>query len=189
MSTKAFIALLVGVLVVGIGMGGTFIGGLLVGRSQVAEPAQAVPQGALTAASTQQSFGALTQEQRDQLRQRFQGQLSPDEGTQGFAGGSLAGGGRGLRGAIEKIEGNTLTVNTAQGPLQTTVTSETVIRQVAQVTINELLAGMEVTVVGAPGEDGAVEARTIVVVPEGQGDLASGGGFFGGRRQPGQQVP
>ena len=206
MNTKTFISVVAGVLVLGAVIGGSFIGGLLIGKSQEAEAAVSVapvsqPPGAAQRTSDQtdgQSLGQLrdriqsgevSQEDLAQLRQQFQGQFGGGGPGGGFTGGTRFGGGAGLTGPIEKVEGNTVTVNTAQGPLEATVTSDTVIRQFAQVTINELLAGMEVTVVGAPGEDGAVEAITIVVVPEGQGDLASGGGAFGGRRQPGQQVP
>ena len=181
MNTKAFVSLLVAVLVLGGGIGGAFVGGIALGKSQVAEAAPVVaPTAALTPGSVQQSFGgALTSEQRDQFRQQFQGQFGGADGGRTFSGRGFSRGG-GLTGAIEKIEGNTLTINTAQGPLLATVTAETTIQQVVEVTIADLLAGMQVTVIGAPGEGGAMVASTILVVSEGQDSILGGLGFFGG---------
>ncbi len=195
MNTKAFVLLLATVLVLGGGIGGAFVGGIALGKSQeVAEAAQVAPTAALTPGSAQQSIGALTPEQRDQFRQQFQAQQLNAAGAPSSFGGGFSGRG-GLTGAIEKIDGNTLTVNTPQGPLLATITTETTIQTVAEVTLADLLAGMQVTVVGAPGEDGAMVARTILVVPEGLDSIFGGGGFFGGGgsfggRQPGgQQSP
>ena len=188
MKSKAFVSLLIGILVLGGGLGGAFVGGIALGKSQVAEAAQVDPSAALTPESARQSFGALSSEQRDQLRQQFQAQQDHGSDARSSFGGSFSGRG-GLTGAIEKIDGNTLTVNTPQGPLLATITAETTIQKVAGLTVADLLAGMQVTVIGAPGEDGAMVARTILVVPEGQDSIFGGGGAFGARGQHGQQSP
>ena len=107
------------------GIGGAFVGGIALGKSQeVAEAAQVAPSAALTPGSAQQSFGALTAEQRDQFRQQFQGRELIAAGDPSSFGGGFSGRG-GLTGAIEKIDGDTLTVNTPQGPLLATITAET----------------------------------------------------------------
>ena len=170
MNTRAFVLLLVGVLAVGGSLGGAFVGGIALGKSQGDETAA---QSTLPAQSSfspnQPPSGQLSQDQIDQFRQ---GQLG-----QGFAGRG------GLTGTIEEIEGNTVTVNTAQGPLQATVGEETTIQMFTEGTLADLQTGLRVTVIGQRGEDGAVEATSIVVTPEGAD------GFFGGRQQREQQSP
>jgi hypothetical protein len=173
------------------------------GKSQEAEAAQngtlAQPTSSLGQPFSEQSDGASL----DQLRQRVQsGQATPEElaqlrqgfqsgrgfGGQRFQSGQGFGGQRfsgrdGLSGAIEKIEGNTITVNTPQGPLQATVTDETAIQLFAEGTLADLLEGMRVTVFGQRGEDGAVQARSILLVPEGSDGLSDGGFLFGAGQQ------
>ena len=178
MNTKAFMLLLVGVLVLGSSIGGAFAGGVAVGKSQEAEAAPSSLPAQLPAGSGQQFTDQFSQEQLDQFRQQFQG---------GGGGGGRGGfGGRGgLSGTIESIEGNILTINTLQGPLQTTIGEDTVIQQFAQGTLADLQTGTRVTVTGERGEDGTVAASSILLTPEGTE------GFFGGggRRQRDQQAP
>ena len=93
-----------------------------------------------------------------------------------------------MTGTIDSTSGGTLTINTAQGNLQITVTDDTVIQQTVEVSIGDLALGTRVTVTGAPGEDGIVEATSIFVIPEGQeGEQRRGfgGGGFGGGVRPG----
>lgn len=156
--------------------------------------------------------GDLSQQDFEQLRQRFaSGDLSQEElarlregftsgGTgqqdlgqaprqgQGgaFGGGAFGGtGGRGFAGrtgAIEQVEGNTLTVSTEEGTLQAIIGADTTIQLFTEATLADLTEGMRVTVIGQEGEDGTVQALSIIVVPEGQEGLF-GGGFTprGGR--------
>ena len=174
MNTKAFVGLLVAVLVLGGSLGGAFAGGIAVGKSQGETQAQTT---LLTQAGSQPS----SQQQLDQFRQQRPGQLGQDAGGLGFADRG------GLTGTIEKIEGSTLTVNTAQGPLQATIGASTAIQRFAEGTLEDLLAGVQVTVTGQRGEDGTVEATSILITPEGVGGLP--GTFFGGRQQSEQQQP
>ena len=190
MNTKAFMLLLVGVLVLGGSIGGAFAGGIALGKSQGETQAQTTPPTQPGSQSSQQQFdelrqqmqsGQLSQEQLDQFRQQMQGQLGQGAGGMGFAGRG------GLTGTIEKIEGSTLTVNTAQGPLQATIGADTTIQMFSQGALADLETGIQVTVTGQRAEDGTVEATSVLIAPEGVGGLP--GTFFGGRQQPNHQSP
>jgi hypothetical protein len=174
MKTKSFILLLALVLVFGATLGGAFIGGIAVGSNQKedaptpapAASSSAQPQQGQLAQQALQNLqervrsGQITQEQADQIRQQFQGRLGQAQGQGPVARAGLAG-------TIEKIEGNTLTVNTPQGPLQATIGQDTSIQKLAEITLADLLVGMAVTVVGQRGEGGAAEADSVIVLPEG----------------------
>ena len=202
MNTKAFVLLIVAVLALGGGLGGSFAGGIALGKNQNVEAAQSITPPEPTTAPEQQASGQANPEALSDLRQRFQsgqvsqeeiaqlreqfgGQLGPGGGGQRFGGGG--GGGGGLTGTIESIEGNILTVNTAQGPLQATVGTDTIIQRFAEGTLADLLEGMRVTVSGEPGEGGGLQATSIFLVGEGADGGFGGGLPFGGRRL--QQSP
>ena len=177
MNTKAFVLLLVGVLVLGGSLGGAFAGGVALGKSQGEETAQNSLPTQTQPSPGQQLPGQLSPEQLEQLRQQFQsGQFGQGSGRPGF------GGRGGLTGTIEQIDGNTVIINTPQGPLQATIGVDTDIQMFAEGTLADLQAGLRVTVTGVPGEDGTVEAGSILITPEGTGDFL-GGGFFSGDRQ------
>ena len=214
MKSKSFILLVAAVLALGGSLGGAFVGGIALGKSQEAEAAQngllARPTSSLGRPFSEQSDGASL----DQLRQRIQsGDATSEElaqlrqgfqSGQGFGGQRFSGWG-GLSGSIVKIEGNTITVNTPQGPLQAAVVADTTIQMFAEGALEDLLEGMRVTVYGHRGEDGAVQATSILLVPEGAdglgGEFFFGAGqhhdetgdggtrFFGDRGQHGQQSP
>ena len=198
MGTKGFISLLVGVLVLGLAVGGSFLGGLAIGKGQEVEAATSVapvPQAPSAASQVagqtdgqtlgtlreRLQSGDLSQEELAGLREQFQGQFGGGTDGGGFAGGAGFGGRGGLVGTIEKVDGNTVTVNTPQGALLATIGDDTTIQKTIEVPIGELVEGVRVTITGARGEDGAVEARLIFLVAEGQeGSLGGGGGFRGG---------
>lgn len=189
MKTKSFILLLALVFVFGTTLGGAFIGGIAVGSNQKEDaptPSSPAPASSSSAQPQQGQFaqqalqnlqervrsGQLTQEQADQLRQQFQGRLG-----QAQAQGPVAR--AGLAGTIEKIEGNILTINTPQGPLQATIGQDTTIQKFAEITLADLLVGMTVTVVGQRGEGSAAEADSVIVLPEGAGfPFGAGQGAF-----------
>lgn len=200
MSSKAFVLLLVIVLVLGAGLGGAFAGGIALGKSQGDEEIPVVNTPAPTLATPtdqeppgqpdqpdlsdlRQRFqsGEITQEDLAQLRQQFQGQAGGAQGGQGFGGARGQGGfgGGGLVGTVEGLDGNTLTVNTPQGPLLAALGDETVIQMFAQGSPSDLTVGARVTVTGQRGEDGTVEAVSILIIPEGAQGIPAGG--FGGR--------
>ena len=72
--------------------------------------------------------------------------------------------------------------------MQVVITEDTAVQMFTQVEPDELENGTRVTVVGQRGEDGAVMAQTIVIVPEGSGELFGGQGFRG-RQGDGLSIP
>lgn len=194
MTGRSF-TLLIGVVVaLGISIGGAFVGGIALGKSQDAEGAQATSEAPAPSGGFQQSDGGADAASLDLLRQRIRsGDATPEElaelrqqlqgegqfGGGGFGGGRLGGGGlgTGLTGTIEAVDGNVITVDTPQGPLQATVTDETAIQLFSEGSLADLLEGLRVTVIGQR-QDGAVEASSILLLPEGEG-------FFGGGLQGG----
>ena len=188
MNTKAFVILLAGMLVLGGALGGAFVGGMAVGGSQESETTEESLTTPLTTSLDQQASGVTGQQSMDDLRQRFQsGDVSQEDmaqlrqqlqGQEGIVPGGTGFVGRnGLTGDIESVEGNTVTVNTPQGPLQATIGEETVIQRYTESTLDDLAVGMNVTVTTALSEDGIVEAISITVVPEGQVGVFSGRPF------------
>ncbi|MSQ40056.1 MAG: hypothetical protein EXR55_00010 [Dehalococcoidia bacterium] len=151
---------LVAVLLLGAGLGGAFASGLALGKSQGSAAARSTLSAPSTSGSGQRSQGQLTPEQMQQLRQQLQGQ-SGQGGFGGFAGRG------GLTGTVDKVEGNTVTITTAQGPLQATLSADTTIQKTTVGTVADLTPGLRVTVVSQRGTDGAVTARFIVITPEG----------------------
>ena len=193
MNAKSFTLLLAAFLALGGGLGGAFVGGIALGKNQEGASAQtnvpaqqsAVQSDAPSPDQLRQQIqsGELSQEEAAQLRQQFQNQDGLGAARQGFAAGD------GLTGTIEKIEGNMVTVNTPQGSLQATIESDTIIQRTIEVTLEDLVEGMRLTVIGERGEDGTVEARTILVIPEGEDGLFGGGFFSGNRQRQDQQSP
>lgn len=202
MNTKSFLTLVIAVLVLGGSLGGAFVGGIALGKNQEDEDNVALNNTStqLPSGTDQQASGQLTQEQLDQFRQQIQsGEFDPenrdqlrqqfqDQFGQGGPGDLGFGGAGGLTGTIESIEGNTVTINTAQGPLQATISTDTSIQIITDGTLTDLENGTQVTVRGQRGEDGTVEATSITVTPEGLGGLF-GGPLFEGQRRPNLQLP
>ena len=184
MNTKAFVWLVLGTLAVGVGIGAAAIGVVALGDGQAEETGQSSlsmqPPSDLSRPSESQSTGSSLEQIRQQVQsgetnsderaqplQQFQGQGGPDVGDPGFAGGD------GLTGTIENIEGDVVTVNTLQGPLQAAVGVDTSIQIFAEGTLTDLQTGVRVTVIGERGEGGALIATSVSVLPEGAG------GFLG----------
>ena len=122
-----------------------------------------------------------------------QSRLGQFQSGQGAVGGGFAGGqrqrgggftdGQALLGTSESIEDGLITIETSQGPLPVGVGADTIVRMTVEGEIGDLVEGMNVVITGESGEDGAIAAVSIRVVPEGTADRFSGGGFFGGGRQ------
>ena len=168
MNSKAFVLLVVAILVLGGGLGGAFAGGVVVGKGQNEEaPTNSLPASPSNQTQTPFDPSQLSQEELDQLREQFQGQR-PGGGGTGF-GGTGFGGRGGLTGTIDGIEGSVVTVNTSQGPLVATVGANTTIQMTVQGSLEDLEPGTQVTVIGQRGEDGTVQARSILITPEGAG--------------------
>jgi len=121
----------------------------------------------------------LTQEQLDALRQQLQnrqgGAGTAGAGGQGFA---LRGG---LQGTVEQVNGNTISINTAQGTLQATLTTSTQINAVTTGKPADIAVGAEVIVTGQRAADGTTQAASVFIVPQGFAGLPGLGGVGGGR--------
>lgn len=165
----AFRWLLLTTAVFGLGLGLAFGGGVLYGRNT----AKAAPAAAVV---TVPAGGGAA----------FGGGGAGAAGTAG-AGGAQAGGqgggqqrggaGGGLTaGVIEKIEGNTITLRTQQGSASVAFTSDTTVRQTVGAQAADLKTGQTVTVTGAAGSDGKVNAQSITIAPAGAGTGGQGGG-------------
>ena len=102
--------------------------------------------------------GEVTQEELAELRQRFQG--AGGDGTGFFGGG-------GLTGTVQSVQGNVVTAETSQGPSQATVGADTNIQKTDRGTLEDLVIGVRVTVVGQRGADGTFQADSISILPEG----------------------
>ena len=192
--SKPFVLLLTIVLVLGGSLGGAFAGGVALGKSR-AEDTGGTSFTAAFGLDSQQPSAPLGLPQRDQLRQGIQsgnfgqqdleqlrqrfgsgelGQQDRDqlrrqfqEGTSPFADGRGFPGRAGRTGTIEKVDNGTLTLETADGPIQVSIPSETPIRIFSEAVLADLEAGLRVTVIGQQAEDGTVAATSILVIPEG----------------------
>ena len=194
--TKSFIVLFALVLVWGISIGGAFAGGVAFQKGQPSDAtAEAAPAGerpvsspAQPSASRLDRGGPPSQEGQPSLALRqpaTDGQQSPGSGT-GSRGASGRSGPR-LAGAIESIEGDTVTLDTTRGPIQVKVSEDTSISRVSGGAQSDLIQGARVAVLGQRGEDGKVAANAILVSPEGiQSFLGSGRGSAPSRNRPGQ---
>ena len=203
MNNKFFMGLAGAVLLAALGVGGAFTGGVAYERSGedtspvVTAPDLPSPSGVQAQASGRQfnpeaiadlqarlQSGSATREDLQQLRQQFASQ-SGGFGGGGGAGGNLRFGGRGLNGPIESIEGDTITINTAQGPLQVVFNADTTINNIVEVDSSALTVETRISVNGQRNEAGVMEATTITITPEGYA-TGRGGGFqrgFGGQAQ------
>lgn len=166
MNNKFFMGLAGAVLLAALGVGGAFTGGVAYERSGedtspvVTAPDLPSPSGVQAQASGRQfnpeaiadlqarlQSGSATPEDLQQLRQQFAGQ-SGGFGGGGGAGGNLRFGGRGLNGPIESIEGDTITINTAQGPLQVIFNADTTINNIVEVDSSALTVETRISVNG-----------------------------------------
>ncbi|MDP6228227.1 MAG: hypothetical protein QF714_11095 [Dehalococcoidia bacterium] len=207
--TKSFMMMLTVFVVLGVSFGGTFIGGVALGKSQgndsSADSSPLRPAAGLQQQGSDQSgqgfqranaspeelarlreqfqSGELGPDDLAQIRQRFQsGEVSPDDLSQIRQRFGQGFGGRGaLTGSVNQVEGNTVTVETAQGAQQATINDETVIQRFAVAELEDLQAGAQVAVIGQLGEDGLVVARLIYITPEGAASFFDGS-FFSGER-------
>ncbi len=215
MNTKAFIILIVAALAFGGALAGSFIGGTFVGKSQ-AEAAPQIGGPAQFRSVTRVSAGSdgeapdpqavrqalseagvqmdeqQAQQLRSQLRAQFgQGDAATGTGDGGDAGG-FAGFGGGVFGTLKSVEGSKLTIESPGGEVTVNLGEETTVRKFAEIEVDDMEIGSTVTVLGSRDESGAMEARSITVVPEGEGfpalpGMGGGQGFGGGQSSRGGQ--
>ena len=133
MKQNAFVIWLAVVVVLGGVLGGAFAGGIAIGKSQGREQA------------TQE-----LQSQRSQLvaglgqRGSQQGTPQPGSSLPGGLGGFAGRGG--TVGAVEKVEGNVVTLNTPQGAIRVMVDGSTSIQKIGQGSLGDISAGESITV-------------------------------------------
>ena len=193
MNNRAFLVVLVAVVISGGSLGGAFAGGIAVGKTQRSGGETVVTGNQSANDSDQATTGEVIPNDFSELRQRIQsGEVSPEDIAElrqqfqssrgrGMGLGAIAGGGR-LTGTIASVDGTTLTVDTAQGPLQTEIETETTIQMFIKGDLGDLETGTRVIVVGSRDGDGLVTAGSILIAPEGLDGLFGGAGT-GGRLQ------
>lgn len=130
--------------------------------------------------------GNFNSESLAQLREQFgSGDASPEDLAQirQQFGGRFGGGfGGGVTGTVDRVEGNLVTVETADGPKTVTIGQDTGIQKSTTGTIEDLQKGVRIAAFASPdGEEGA-EARLVVLIPEGAESPFGDGLFFGGRQ-------
>ncbi|MBM3933088.1 MAG: hypothetical protein FJ319_02105 [SAR202 cluster bacterium] len=127
--------------------------------------------------------GQIDPRTRQQLFQQFQ----QGGGFQGQGGGPQAQAqAKRLTGTVDKIEGEVVTVNTAQGPLRVNITADTFVNWTRAGTIAELKVGEPVIVNGQPGAGGVIAATSVSTGQQAFGGVrggiqgqAGGGGLRG----------
>ena len=174
--SRPFVFLLIAALVLGISLGGAFAGGVAFGKSQQSSGATALAGAQFPGQPGQGLSGQLRPGiQRgqsnpfgpeDQQGQQSQGQSRPADGQ------DLTGRGT-ITGIIEKIEEDTVILNTPQGQLKAVILGDTAIQKVGEGTVDDLQTGARVAVSGQPREEGVIEARAILITPPGAAN------FFG----------
>ena len=168
MSTKGFVVLVTGILVLGGIVGGAFVGGMAIGESR----AEGSTDNSDSFQFPSNLEGQFSQDQLDQIRQRFQG----TQVSGGTPGGQVFSGRSGLSGTVTQVDGDTVTVNTSQGSLEVKIGTGTTIQKTTEGTAADLQEGVSVTVIGQRNADGVTEATSIAIVPEGT-SIPFGGGF------------
>ena len=197
MTNKAFIVTLVMVMFWGGGIGGAFAAGLNVGQtrgenamhleeqlqSSLVPPTQngdnqGLVRDRLDDLSPEQRrrLDNLSPEQRRQLMQRFAEGGGSGEGrtrTQQAQESALPGGVR-LTGTLERIEGNIVTLRTAQGSLDVNLNDETNIFVSTKSNYSALrwFIGDRAIIAGQRADDGGVIVQSVTVPPEGVGSSA-----------------
>ena len=106
-------------------------------------------------------------------------------GAGGFA--AAAGFGGGVFGTLTSVEGSELRIETPNGVVTVKLSEDTTLREISDVSVDDLETGIRITVAGTRDDSGTMEARTITIIPEGVGfgggQGIGGGQGFGGRQR------
>lgn len=110
---------------------------------------------------------------------------SSGSGRQGSGTSTSTAGVGAATGAVQKIDGNKITLTARDGSSVTVnVTDATAVEKLVQATIADVATGMNLTVTGATQSDGSVSAMSITAMPAGAAGLGaaqSAGGLGSGR--------
>ena len=99
------------------------------------------------------------------------GQGAPGGGQGGFGGNQGGAVGRGgLFGTVTGVSDTGFTLETQQGPLPIVIDDDSIILQTREGAFTDLEVGMQVRVAGPAAENGTIEARSVIVTPEGLED-------------------
>ena len=155
-------------------------------------PTAQTPEDSVDSGSETADVPAISPEEIQELRERLgRGELSEEEVQEAFLrlreqfGGGQGGigpggfGGAQAAGTIESIDGNTMTVATELATVMATVGENTIINITSVLEPMALTDNAQVIVV-SERVDGSNLARSITVVPEGQGGFGGIRGGFGG---------
>jgi hypothetical protein len=166
---RVVIGLVVAVVVLALA-GGAFFGGMKLGQNQVIKNPMQYLAGAdgafpIRAGNGQFPGGAGTDAQGGQF-----------PGAGGTPGAGFQG--RGVAASadtIQAIDGDTITLNTADGSVKVITSDTTYIQKYMSVTVADLAVGDSVTVQGTNNDDGSITARSIRVMTGlgFQGDLGT----------------
>jgi len=143
-------------------VGATFYGGIKLGQKQVVDNPIKYLAGPGGAFSIQVGEGQLPGGPSGS----FQGRGGQFPGAQGTPGAGVVVGGRGVSSVetIQAIDGNTLTLSTAEGTVKVITTDTTFIQKFVAVTVADLEVGESVIVSGTENDDGSMTARSIRVM-------------------------
>jgi hypothetical protein len=86
------------------------------------------------------------------------------EGGQPLSGSGVGFSGRGTIGVVKTIDGDVITISTAQDVTTVTLSEDTRIEKYASAAITDLQPGMRVMVIGQPDDDGNITASQIQIV-------------------------
>lgn len=165
------ILLIVGVVVlVLLAAAGGFYGGMTYQSNQVNQ----------VRANFEQARGAFTQGQFTPRNFNSDGTGGPPAGFgQGFRGG-------GVSGQVKSLDGDILTLSTAEDVTTVNLSENTRILKNAVVSLDELLPGTRVMVTGESGSDGEIDALQIMILDNASAPLGSEPGPAGETPEEGQ---
>ena len=124
--------------------------------------------------------GELSEEEAQEVFQRLREQFGGGQGGPGLGGFGPGGpGGSQAVGTIESVDGNTITVATELSTVTANLEDDTTINITSLLEPSALADDKQVMVISERVE-GSNLARTITVLPEGQGVFGRGAGGFGG---------
>ena len=216
MTTKAFSILLLTTLVLGVALGGAFAGGFALGRNS--EAVQPPESQSLRPPTGGQAAGQAAGRARPGQAQAESGEVAvrtgsvPEQagaadssagrpaGAQGADGSAVAAddstnrgqdasGAQELFGSISTLEGDLVTLESPRGQALAAISETTVIQKRVMGSVDDLSVGATVQVSGRPGEDGQIQARSLTLLPAGDG-AGSAATMLGdaGRGGPGAAV-
>ncbi len=114
---------------------------------------------------------AYQRTQTNNIRNRFLASRGLNGTTNGFTNGGTGNGnfqggfGRGAQGTIKSINGNTLTIATAQNDITVTLSGTTVIDKTSPASTTDLAQGDRVVVTGQRDSSGNMTATQILIEP------------------------